>query len=214
MDDLLAEFEQPKERTQGAKERRRRLVATAGIVGLSVIALGSLSTGAFFTDQTSVDSADITTGSVKINTNPTTAATLDFAATNMAPGDSAYKKLQVLNDGSLALRYSADGSASAALGGQLEVTVYMLPTAATACTAGSVAALTPLFAPAPLGTGPTQLFGNPATGADTGDQVLSAGSQDGLCIVATLPTTTGNAFQDTTTTLSFHFDAEQTANNP
>jgi hypothetical protein len=212
MDDLLAEFEQPKERTQGAKERRRRLVATAGIVGLSVIALGSLSTGAFFTDQTSVDSADITTGSVKINTNPN--ATLDFAATNMAPGDSAYKRLQVLNNGSLAMRYSADGSATAALGGQLEVTVYMLPTAGTACTAGTVSGLTPLFDPAPLGAGPTQLFGDPATGQDSGDQVLSAGAQDGLCVVATLPTGTGNAFQNTTTTLSFHFDAEQTANNP
>ena len=35
MDDLLAEFEQPKERTQEAKERRRRLVATAAIVGLT-----------------------------------------------------------------------------------------------------------------------------------------------------------------------------------
>ena len=212
MDDLLAEFELPKERTPGAKERRRRLVATAGIVGLSVIALGSLSTGAFFTDQTSVDSADITTGSVKINTNPN--ATLDFAATNMAPGDSAYKKLQVLNNGSLALRYSADGSATAALGGQLEVTVYMLPTAATACTPASVASLTPLFNAAPLGTGTTQLFGDPTPGADTGDQVLSAGGQDGLCVVAELPTGTGNAFQNTTTTLSFHFDAEQTANNP
>ena len=33
-------------------------------------------------------------------------------------------------------------------------------------------------------------------------------------MVATLPTGTGNAFQNTTTTLSFHFDAEQTANNP
>lgn len=212
MDDLLAEFELPKERSPGAKERRRRLVATAGIVGLSAIALGSLSTGAFFTDQTSVDSADITTGSVAINTNPN--ATLDFAATNMAPGDSAYKKLQVLNDGSLALRYSADGSATAALGGQLEVAVYMLPGAASACTAASVASLTPLFASAPLGTGPTQLFGNPATGSDPGDQTLSAGAQDGLCVVATLPTSTGNAFQNTTTTLSFHFDAEQTANNP
>jgi hypothetical protein len=212
MDDLLAEFELPKERTQGAKERRRRLVATAGIVGLSVIALGSLSTGAFFTDQTSVDSADITTGSVDINTNPN--ASLDFAATNMAPGDSAYKRLLVLNDGSLALRYSADGSAAAALGGQLEVTVYMLPTPATACTAGSVASLTPLFPANALGAGPTQLFGDPTPGGDPGDQVLSAGAQDGLCVVATLPTGTGNAFQNTTTTLSFHFDAEQTANNP
>src|SRR6478609_538586 len=203
MDDLLAEFELPKERTPGAKERRRRLVATAGIVGLSVIALGSLSTGAFFTDQTSVDSADITTGSVEINTNPN--ASLDFAATDMAPGDSAYKRLLVLNDGSLALRYSADGSATAALGGQLEVTVYMLPTPATACTAGSVASLTPLFPANPLGTGPTQLFGDPTPGGDTGDQVLSAGAQDGLCVVATLPPATGNAFQNTTTTLSFHF---------
>jgi spore coat-associated protein N len=212
MDDLLAEFEQPKEPSQEAKERRRRLYATAGIVGLSVIALGSLSTGAFFTDQAQIDSSNIATGSVDITTNPNT--TLDFAATNMAPGDSAYAKLRIVNSGSLQLRYSGTGSATAPLGNQLKIAVFKLPAPGSTCDAGSVATATSLFASAALGAGPTNLFGSAATGSDPGDQTLPAGAQDGLCVVATLPTTTGNAFQDTTTTVTLHFDAEQTANNP
>jgi hypothetical protein len=212
MDDLLAEFEQPKEPTRAAKERRRRLYATVGIVGLSVVALGSLTTGAVFTDRAQVDSADIVTGSVDINTTPTT--TLDFAATNMAPGDSAYAKLRILNSGSLALRYSGTGSATATLGDQLEIAVYPLPSSASTCDAAAVSSVTPLFAAAALGAGPTQLFGNPAAGAQAGDQTLSAGAQDGLCVVATLPLSTSDAFQNTTTVVSFQFDAEQTANNP
>ena len=212
MDDLLAEFEHPKERSPEDKARRRRLAATVGIVGLSLVALGSLTTGALFTDQTDVTSANVVTGSVDITTNPN--ATIDFSATNMAPGDSAYAKLQVVNSGSLQLRYSGTGGATAALGGQLRIGVYMLASAATACNAGTVGAATLLSAPAALGAGPTDLFGSSATGADPGDQVLAAGNQDGLCVVATLPITTGNGFQNTTTTVNLHFDAEQTANNP
>ena len=212
MDDLLAEFEHPKERSPEDKARRRRLAATVGIVGLSLVALGSLSTGALFTDQTDVTSADVVTGSVDITTNPN--ATIDFSATNMAPGDSAYAKLQVVNSGSLALRYSGTGGATGALGAQLRIGVYLLPTSGTACNAGTVASGSVLAAAAALGAGPTNLFGSSATGQDSGDQVLAAGNRDGLCVVATLPLSTGNGFQNTTTTVNVHFDAEQTANNP
>ncbi|HTY73097.1 MAG TPA: TasA family protein [Actinomycetes bacterium] len=212
MDDLLSEFEQPKERSQESKDRRRRLLATAGIVGLSIVALGSLSTGALFTDQAQIDSDTVVTGSVDINTNPTTS--LDFGATNMAPGDSAYAKLIVQNDGSLQLRYSSTGKATNALGGQLDVSVYLLPSSASTCDAASVATATQLFAPAPLGTSFVSMFGDSAVGQQPGDQVLAAGAKDGLCYVATLPLSTDNTFQSTSTTLTLHFDAEQTANNP
>ena len=67
---------------------------------------------------------------------------------------------------------------------------------------------------APIGAS-RQLTGNPAQGAQGGDRDLSAAAFDDLCIVADLDLiTTGNAFQNASTVVTFHFDAEQTKNNP
>ena len=41
-----------------------------------------------------------------------------------------------------------------------------------------------------------------------------AAASDDLCVVADLPLATGNAYQNSTTTVTFQFDAEQTKNNP
>ena len=57
-------------------------------------------------------------------------------------------------------------------------------------------------------------IGNPASGADAGDRVIAAASSETLCFRLTLPIGTGNAYQGATTTTTFTFDAEQTANNP
>ena len=57
-------------------------------------------------------------------------------------------------------------------------------------------------------------FGNPAAGAQAGDRTLAAAANETLCFRVTLPSGTGNAYQSATTTTTFTFDAEQTANNP
>jgi hypothetical protein len=58
------------------------------------------------------------------------------------------------------------------------------------------------------------LFRSPTQGADTGDRTLAASADEDLCFNVELPSATGNSFQGLTTTATFAFAAEQTANNP
>ena len=128
MDDLLAEFERPRQETPEDKERRRRLYSAIGIAGLSLVALGSLTTNALFTDTETTDSAAFVTGTIDLVATPAGAATVDFNAGNMAPGDTVYGPLEVRNAGSLRLRYSASADATNPDGNglrdQLDFSVY------------------------------------------------------------------------------------------
>ncbi len=208
MDDLLAEFERPRPVNPEDKERRRRLFAAFGIAGLSLVALGSLTTNALFTDSDSVDSSGFTTGTIDVAANPTT--TIPFGAGNMAPGDTVYGAVSVNNAGTLGLRYrvsaTADNTDTKNLRDQLDFSVYT-GVAPGSCDAAGVAGATLVGSSGPIGASKT--FSN------FGDDVrLAAGASDDLCVVASLDLlSTGNAFQDATTTVTFVFDAEQTKNN-
>jgi hypothetical protein len=57
-------------------------------------------------------------------------------------------------------------------------------------------------------------IGDVTAGAQAGDRTLAAASSETLCFRATLPGATGNAYQGATTTATFTFESEQTANNP
>lgn len=208
MDDLLAEFERPHQTSPEDRERRRRLFAAVGIAGLSLVAIGSLTTNALFTDTDSVNSSGFVTGTVDIAASPDP---VNFNAGNMAPGDVVYGALQVLNSGSLGLRYAvtatADvgpGTGTGVLRDQLDFSLYR---GAATCDAAGVAAATLVGTTGPIG-GAGKTF---STFVD--DDRLGAGASDDLCAVASLPIGTGNTFQDTSTTVTFVFDAEQTKNN-
>jgi predicted ribosomally synthesized peptide with SipW-like signal peptide len=211
MDDLLAEFERPRQVSPEDRERRRRLFAAFGIAGLSLVAIGSLTTNALFTDQESV-SAGFTTGTIDLAAGP---ATVDFNADNMAPGDEVFGSINVENQGTLQLRYAATATATDADGkdlrGQLDFTVFSDVTPAQ-CNAGNVGGGTQLGTSGPINAG-RGMFGDPSVGAQGGDRVLNAAADEDLCVRATLPLGTGNAFQDATTDVTFVFQAEQTKNN-
>jgi len=110
MDDLLNELE-PQGPAPEERERRRRLIAAVGIAGLSLLTVGTLSSGAFFSDTQTVPTGQIVTGSVVL-ANQTT-ATQQFAVTNMAPGDTKYGSVTVANGGSLQLRYAVTANTTA-----------------------------------------------------------------------------------------------------
>ncbi len=178
------------------------LLAT-GIIG-SFVAIDSL---AVFTDQKANSANTFTTGSVSLTDTPSTAL-VTFA--NMAPGDSTIQPLQIANAGSLDLRYAMTTSATntdgKALMNQLQLTVRTKT--ANPCTSedGTV-----LYGPGALASG---AFGSNAQGAQAGDRTLTAGSNETLCFKVQLPLATADAYQSATTTATFTFDAEQTANNP
>ena len=180
----------------------RRLGILALLAGSTLLTLGSgLSTLAVFTDSKNA-TASFSTGTVSLTLSPTTV----FSAAAVFPGDSGTQTVAVTNSGTGSLRYAVTTSATntdgLGLAAQLQLTI-----ATGACpVTGTV-----LYGAAALGSA---AFGDPATGNQSGDRVLAGGASENLCFAWSLPSGTGNAFQGATTTATFTFASEQTANNP
>jgi spore coat-associated protein N len=179
---------------------RHQRLALAAALGLSAISLGAGAMSlAIFTDS-AASTGTFTTGTIDITSSPTVAFTL--AA--MMPGDANTQALTIANAGTGALRYSLTTVATNTLGDALTLTVKTLGTSCAAFDGTTVLAATALDGAA---------IGNPAQGADSGDRALAAASSEVLCFRVTLPLTTGNTLQGVNSSVTFTFDAEQTANN-
>jgi predicted ribosomally synthesized peptide with SipW-like signal peptide len=196
----------------GRRRRRRLLGLLIAALGLVSLSAGQLSL-AVFTDQETVAGA-FSSGSVILDDVKIDALTLSTAG--MVPGDTVTDDVVVENDGSVQLRYALSTSSTnpdaKALRDALTLTVKEIDatTPGTPCNdfdGVSVLAATVLGA---SGAG----FGSPGVGPQAGDRVLAAGANETLCFRVTLPSGTGNGYQAATTTTTFTFDAEQTANNP
>lgn len=183
---------------------RRKLLGLA-VVGLMATSLvtGALSL-ALFTDTAAVGGNTFTAGAISISTNPTSAfLTLD----PLMPGDTVNASLVVTNDGTAALRYAMTSSStnadSKALRDQMGLVVK---TVGTSCATFDGATLY-------SGSLANAAFGDVTAGSDTGDRTLAGGVGETLCFRASLDIATDNTFQNASTTSTFTFTAEQTANN-
>jgi predicted ribosomally synthesized peptide with SipW-like signal peptide len=193
-------------------------MSTARKLGATFVALTAfaafvtLGTLAVFTDSQDVDNNTFTTGTVDIGTAPTTAL---VSFSNMAPGDSVTDDLVVTNGGTLAQRYAVTSAATntdaKALKDQLSLTVRTIDATTPASPCDDFDG-TQLYT-GDLDSTAGQIVGDSATGAQAGDRNLAAAANETLCFRVDLPIGTGNAFQDATTTATFTFSAEQTANN-
>jgi hypothetical protein len=165
---------------------------------------------ALFTDQDASTGNAFSTGSIDIAVTPATAVVTMPA---MAPGDQVTAPLDVANNGTLELRYSAASTTTEdVLAAELVLTIK---SGVTNCTdAGWAATGTQLYSGALGSTATTALFGSNVAGAQAGDRVLAAGGSEVLCFNVTLPLSAPNTVQGLTTTATFVFDAEQTVNNP
>lgn len=180
-------------------------------IGLTALAVTSIAAAtmvsmALFTDDATVDNNDFTAGTIDISTTPATAL---FNVGAMMPGDSVYGQLNVANGGTGQLRYamtssSTDDSQHLADAVMLEIRVKAAGTCAGDFTGSVVMSSTALSGAA---------FGDPGTGSDTGDRVLNASASENLCFKASLAGSTPDSYQGATTTTTFTFNAEQTANN-
>lgn len=184
------------------------------ILALSTLAI--VVTGAIFTDTDTRGSNTLSTGTVDISTGATTAI---VSFSNMAPGDTTGPQtVTVTNNGSLELRYAITSTATNAdaknLAGELDLTVWAESSEVGGTVGTCETATAPLYNALALGTTTgTNVVGDPTQGAQTGDRTLSAAASEKLCFKVDLPSTTGNAFQGASTTATFDFKAEQTANN-
>jgi predicted ribosomally synthesized peptide with SipW-like signal peptide len=189
---------------QVERRRRRRRGIIALLAALSALTLGAGSVSlALFTDADS-STWSFTTGTIDIESNPAVMT----AVSAMMPGDTAADSLTILNAGTADLRYAMTTAATNALGDELDVEVRE-EDADGACDDFDGAVLVPAGT-ALDGAG----FGSSAQGADGGDRVLTGGSSEVLCFQVSLPLTTDDTFQGATSTATFSFLAEQTANNP
>ncbi len=215
MDELLAELDSYDRDAKADKERRRRLVSTAAIVGLAFVGVGQLATGAVFQDSANA-SVSFASGNVAITANNTASVVL-APATNMAPGDKVYRAITITNTGSLDLRYAITGQTTTetkSLSSALQYTIYAGVTPG-ACGLGNVSGGAAIATNKTIGLTVTQLVGSNVQGPDTGDRPLTAGpgNSEDLCVLTTMPLTTTSAFASATANVKLTFDAEQTANN-
>lgn len=191
---------------------RRKLIS--GILSLLVLgALMSVGTLAVFTDQQAVGTNTFTNSTISLGLSPTSAL-VQFSG--MLPGDTTTAPITVTNNaGSAALRYAVSSSATNAdakgLKDQLVLTVKTVDvtTPGTPCDN---------FDGTQLYTGDVdstagKIVGDGTQGAQAGDRALAVSGSEVLCFRVNLPLSTGNAFKLATTTATFTFDAEQTANN-
>ena len=188
----------------------KKLLATIAVLA-ALAALLSLSALALFTDTASVPGNTFSTGTVDISTSPASAL---VTFSGMAPGDQVTNPITVTNAGTLALRYAVTSTTTEnTLAAQLDLTIK---SGVTTCTnAGFGTDGTVRYGAADLGsTTGINVIGDPTQGAQAGDRTLAASASEILCFNVSLPLSTGNTYQGLTTTATFAFQAEQTANNP
>jgi len=183
--------------------------ASALVVTLTASAAAASLTGAVFTDSDSVSGNAFSTGNVDISNSPTSAV---VSLTDMAPGDSIVAPLTVSNDGSLELRYAITSTTTeGVLAAQLDMTIK---SGVSSCNAGGFDSDGSQLYSGDIGSvSGINVVGDPAQGDDSGDRTLAASASEALCIKVALPLATDNSYQNISTTASFAFAADQTANN-
>lgn len=194
------------EQDVASRRRRRGLIALLLAFSLATVGAGLFSL-AVFTDSDTV-AGTWTAGTVAIDA--TTPGTEIWEVDSVMPGDSGSQTVNVENTGTAELRYSMTTSATNAddkgLRDQLQLTVKEGTCPSTGASTG-----TEVVAAGPLGSA---AFGNPSETNGTGDRTVAAGDNEDLCFEWSLPLDTGNSYQGASTTATFTFGAEQTANNP
>jgi predicted ribosomally synthesized peptide with SipW-like signal peptide len=199
--------------TQEVDRRHRRRRPLLLLAVLAAVGIGAAQFSlAIFTDTETVDGV-FSAGSIDLDGVKIDALTLSTGA--LMPGDVITDDVVVENVGTAQLRYAMTTSSTnpdtKLLRDALSLTVKTIDviTPGTPCDNFDG---TSVLAATVLGSN-TAKFGDVTSGAQAGDRVLNAAASETLCFRVTLPGGTGNAYQSATTTTTFSFVAEQTANN-
>lgn len=189
--------------------RSLRLVASVMVIITSVSFL-TVTSLALFTDLESLGGNSFNTATVIIDGSPSSTV---FNVPDLGPGEEVVREFTVANTGSAQLRYALTSQTTEdVLASELLLTVRA---GVTSCTTSDWDASGSQLYQGPLGDSTTSgglpILGDAATGADAGDRVLNAAASEPLCLHVVLPAAA--TAQNTTTTATFNFLAEQTANN-
>jgi spore coat-associated protein N len=200
----------------------RRRAALPRKLLLSLAALGSagaiagLGTYATFTSSTSA-SQSLSSGTVTIGLGATGASTnrLTVGASNIAPGDTIQRSVDLINQGSLDLA-SVSLTTSATTSSLLNTdTTNGLQMAIDRCsTAWTEAGTAPAYTYSCSGTTSTVLASTPVVGSNLALANLSAlthGATDHLRVTLTLPSSAGNTLQNQSSVIQYTFTGTQRA---
>jgi hypothetical protein len=200
------------------RARRRVLASADGRIVASALLVLVLAVAwtqdalATFTTSRSPGAPTFTSGTVTLTTSPTSAL---VTYTNMQPGDSVTNSITVTNSGNSQLRYAISASATNADGkglkDQLVLTIKTVDVSTPGVPCDDFDG-TQLYT-GDLDSTAGKLVGDNTQGSQAGDRTLNSSASEILCFRATLPLSTSTAFQGASTTATFTFDAEQTANN-
>jgi hypothetical protein len=128
----------------------------------------------------------------------------------MAPGEKVTSPVTVTNAGTLQLRYAISTTIAGSTVLSDGLTLRIKSGVTTCTNAGFGTDGTSLYG----GTLTVGAVGNPAQGAHAGDRSLNGAANEVLCFQVELPTNAANNLQSLSSTATFAFAAEQTANNP
>src|SRR4051794_21975046 len=187
-------------------------IAASGLLVLALVVGWTQDVLAAFTMQNSAGSLTFTSSTVALTTSPTSAL---ITYSTMKPGDSVTNSITVTNSGGAQLRYAISGSATNADGKALKDQLILTVKTVDATTPGTPCSEfdgTLLYS-GDLDSTAGKLVGDSSQGSQAGDRTLAASANEILCFRASLPLSTSTAFQGATTTATFTFDSEQTANN-
>jgi spore coat-associated protein N len=198
-----------------ASAQRRKLLVSLAVISAAA-SIAGLGTFATFTSSTSA-SQSVSSGTVTIALGATGAATnrLTVGASNIAPGDTIQRSVDLINSGSIDL--SAITLTTAA------TTTSLLDTDATnglqmvidrcsnAWTEGGTA---PAYTYTCSGTTSTVLASRPVVGSNLTLSNLTAltnGVTDHLRVTLSFPSAAGNTFQNQSSTIQYTFTGTQRA---
>ncbi len=197
---------------RGTPSRRRRFIRT--VIVLSVLAIGV----PFSLSQLGSTSDARFGASAELGPNQLAAATLsvgpgrgtlDLTVIGMAPGDEARGRIDVVNDGTLPLRYSLSAAFVGTSAGGLRLADQLLIELWHATTCASRPPTTSsVLTPKQILGDTVNLFGTPATGQDPGDRILDVDRTDTLCYRIQLPLDAANGVAGQTVLQQFVVDAE------
>ncbi len=192
----------------------RRVLATLGILG-AVGALAAVGTYSLFTDSVTAGPQTVSSGTVDIALGSGQPNRLTVGASDVAPGDSIQRAVDITNAGSIGFA-SVTLTTLATASSPLDTdTTNGLQMAVDKCsgpwTEGGTA---PAYTYACPGVRTIVIASRPVIGGSLGLGALASltpAGTDHLLVTLALPATADNTFQSKTSTIQYTFDAQQRA---
>jgi spore coat-associated protein N len=194
-----------------------KLVASLALVGAAA-SIAGLGTYATFTSSTPATSQSVASGTltVAVGTAGTAANRLTVAASNIAPGDTIERAVDLTNSGNLdfaSMNLTTSASTSSLL--DTDATNGLQMTIDRCSVAWTESGTAPAYTYTCVGgTKTTVLASSPVIQSSiplTGMSSQTAGGTDHLHVTLTLPTTAGNTFQTKTSVIDYVFGGTQRA---